>query len=292
MTYQKFRPDVRSVSRARLARAYVADLGRSVGRMALNSRRRTSALVDAEYNVTTWGRVLEDRSWLCAGSLEDFLVGKDDRQLLAKVDGQIVQLSNRDYYGYRIGALSELIARHAGSAESLVELGAGFGNNLFTLSLDPRWRQLRGLDISRNGIEAGRLIADHFGLAGRASFGKIDLTDPDDPGFRELAGATILTYFCLEQIPHKVESVIENILRARPARVMNIEPGVDMLTLANPRDFASRVYIKSMDYQTRLFKLLDMLESRNTIRVLARHRMEFAPTLHNDGLLYVWEPRA
>jgi hypothetical protein len=291
MTYEKFKPDVRPVPRVRLARAYMADLGRSVGRMALNSRRRTSALVDAEYNLTTWGRVLEDRAWLRAGSLEDFLVGKDDRQFLAKVDGQIVQLSSRDYYRYRIGALADLIARHAGSAGALVELGAGFGNNLFTLSLDPRWQQLRGLDISPNGIEAGRLIAEHFGLSGRVSFGRIDLTDPDDPGFPELTGATVVTYFCLEQIPHKVESVIGNILNARPARVVNIEPGVDMLTLAKPRDFASRVYIKSMDYQTRLFKLLDMLERRNTIRILARTRMEFAPTLHNDGLLYAWEPR-
>jgi hypothetical protein len=270
----------------------MADLARSVGRMALNGRRRTSALVDAEYNVTTWGRMLQERSWLQAGSLENFLVGKDERQLLAKVDGQIVQLSSRDYYRYRIGALSELIARHAGSAESLVEVGAGYGKNLFTLSGDQRWRQLRGLDISPNGIEAGRLIADHFGLSGRVSFGSIDLTDPDDSGFGELTGATIFTYFCLEQIPHKIEFVIENILRARPARVINIEPGAEMLALTKPRDVASRVYIKSMDYQTRLFKLLDMLESQNTIRVLARQRMEFAPTLHNDGLLYAWEPQS
>jgi hypothetical protein len=259
--------------------------------MLLSHRRRTSDVVDAEYNVTTWGRILAERSWLRAGSLEDLLVGEGNKQLLAKVDGQIVQLSIRDYYKYRIGTLSELVARHAGGAESLVEVGAGFGNNLFTLSLDPRWQHLRGLDISPNGIEAGRQIASHFGLPDRVSFGRIDLTDPNDPGFRELAGATVFSYFCLEQIPHKIESVIDNLLRARPMRVINIEPGVHMLKLVNPRDFASRVYIKSMDYQTRLFKLLDMLESQNAIRILARERMKFAPTLHNDGLLYVWEPR-
>ena len=46
-----------------------------------------------------------------------------------------------------------------------------------------------------------------------------------------------------------------------------------------------------MYYQTRLFKLLDILDAQGRIRVLARERMEFAPTSHNDGLLYVWEPR-
>jgi hypothetical protein len=88
-----------------------------------------------------------------------------------------------------------------------------------------------------------------------------------------------------------VEAVIENIIRARPARVINIEPGIDMLKLSQPRDFTSRVYIQSMDYQTRLFKLLDALDGQGRVRILARERMGFAPTLHNDGLLYAWEPR-
>ena len=39
-----------------------------------------------------------------------------------------------------------------------------------------------------------------------------------------------------------------------------------------------------MDCQTRLFKLLDMLDAQGRIRVLARECMEFAPTSHNDGL--------
>jgi hypothetical protein len=46
-----------------------------------------------------------------------------------------------------------------------------------------------------------------------------------------------------------------------------------------------------MDCQTRLFKLLDMVDAQGRIHVLARECMEFAPTSHNDGLLYVWEPR-
>jgi hypothetical protein len=287
-----FKPDVKPASRAELAHAYMTDLARSLGRMLLKHRRRTSDVVDAEYNSGTWGRVLAERSWLRTQSLGDFLVGRSETKLLAKVDGQIVGLSASDYYRYRIGALNELIARHAGAADSLLELGAGFGYNLFSLGLDPRWRKLRGLDISPNGIEAGRQIAGHFGLSDRISFGRVDLTEPDDPGFGDLAGATVLTYFCLEQIPHRIESVIDHILRARPARVINIEPGVHMLKLTQPRDFASRIYIKSMDYQTRLFKLLDMLDGRGRIRILARERMGFAPTLHNDGQLCVWEPRS
>jgi hypothetical protein len=273
-----------------LSRAYAVDIARSLRRIAFKNIRRTHDIVDAEYNAGEWGRILSERAWIRERSLEDFLVGYNEASRLAKVDGQIVRISTSGYYRYRLGALSQLISLHAGGATSLLELGAGFGYNLFSLCIDPRWTGLRGLDIAPNGIEAGRQIAGHFGLEDRIGFGRIDLTDPADPAFKELEGATILTYFCIEQIPYAVEAVVDRIIKARPARVINIEPAVDMLDLSDPRDIASRIYIRSMDYQTRLWTLLDELDHRGRIRVTARQRMNFAPTLHNDGLLYAWEP--
>ncbi|MCA1529380.1 MULTISPECIES: class I SAM-dependent methyltransferase [Bradyrhizobium] len=285
-----FRPVLKPASRLELSKAYAVDIARSLRRITFKNIRRTHDIVDAEYNAGEWGRILSERAWLRERSLEDFLVGHNETSRLAKVDGRIVRVSTNDYYRYRLGALSQLIARHAGEATSLVELGAGFGYNLFSLCIDPRWTRLRGLDIAPNGIEAGRQIAGHFGLDDRISFGRIDLTDPADPSFKELTGATILTYFCIEQIPYAVEAVVDHILKARPARVINIEPAVDMLNFSDPRDIASRIYIRSMDYQTRLWTLLDQLDHKGRIRVTARERMNFAPTLHNDGLLYGWEP--
>ncbi|QIO32749.1 class I SAM-dependent methyltransferase [Bradyrhizobium sp. 1(2017)] len=285
-----FGRDLKPASRLELSRAYAVDIARSLRRITFKNIRRTRDVVDAEYNAGEWGRILSERAWLREHSLEDFLVGHNEAPRLAKVDGRIVRISTKDYYRYRLGALSELIVRHAGEATSLIELGAGFGYNLFSLCIDPRWTRLRGLDIAPNGIEAGRQIAGHFGFDDRISVGRIDLTDPADPSFRELTGATILTYFCIEQIPHAVDAVVDHILKMRPARVINIEPAVDMLDLSDPRDIASRIYIRSMDYQTRLWTLLDELDHKGRIRVKARERMNFAPTLHNDGMLYAWEP--
>lgn len=272
-----------------LSRAYTTDLARSLLRLAFKNVKRTGDVVDSEYNSGAWDRVLNKRAWI-GKPLEEFLAGQSDSPRLAKVDGQLVRIATKDYYKYRIRALSELMTRHAGDATSLVELGCGTGYNLFSLSLDPRWTRLRGFDIAPNGIEAGRQIAGHYGLDGRVSFDRIDLTDANDPQFSQLAGATVFTHFCIEQIPYAVDAVIENILRARPRRVVNIEPAIDMLNLSDPRDLASRLYLKSVDYQTRLFALLNELERKGRIRILARERMAYAPTLHNDGLLYAWEP--
>lgn len=287
----KFLPDAMPASTLDLSLAYSTDLARSLLRLAIRNVRRTGDVVDSEYNSGAWDRVLNERGWLVAGTLEEFLIGQNAAPRLAKVDDKLVRIATRDYYLYRIGALSELMMRYSGGATSLLELGAGFGYNLLSLSLDPRWTRLRGLDIAPNGIEAGRRLASHFNLVERVSFDRIDLTDAQDARFSELAKQTVFTHFCIEQIPYAVQDVIENVLRAKPARVINIEPAVDMLKLSDPRDFTSRVYHRSMDYQTDLFKLLDKLESEGRIRILARQRMKYAPTLHNDGLLYAWEPR-
>ena len=287
----RFKPDVKPASRLDLSCAYTIDLARSLGRRALRNVRRTPEVVDSEYNAGEWARILRERAWLRARSLEEFLVGDSTSERLAKVDDRIVRITTGDYYRYRIGALSELISRHAGGATALLELGAGFGYNLFSLSLDPQWSRLRGLDIAPNGIEAGRQIASRFDLADRISFGRIDLTAADDAGFAELAGSTVFTYFCIEQIPYAVEAVVENIIRAKPACVINVEPDVDMLNLSKPRDLANRLYVASMGYQTRLFKLLDNLDRSGRIRVRSRERIRYAPTFHYDGLVYAWEPR-
>jgi hypothetical protein len=285
----KFRPDVKPASRSNLTRAYATNFARSIGRLAFKNVERTNEVVDSEYNSGGWDRVLNERAWL-TGTLEEFLIGKNRAPRLAKVEGQIVRIATADYYRYRIGALSGLIARHAGEVKSLLELGSGFGYNLLSLSLDRQWTRLRGLDIAPNGIEAGRQIANHFQLTDRIVFDRIDLTDADDARFQEVTGSTVFTFFCIEQIPYSVEAVVDNILRARPARVINIEPAIDMLDLRKPRDLSSWLYLKSMDYQTRLFSYLDEIEKAGRIRILARDRMQFASTVYNDGNLRVWEP--
>ena len=141
--FVKFEPSVKPASRLELSQAYAIDLVRSFRRLALKNVRRTTDVVNSEYNVGQWGRILNERAWLGAHDLEDFLVGHDNTPRLAKVDDQIVRIATSDYYRYRIGALSQLVARHVGAATSLLELGAGFGYNLFSLGFDPRWTKLR-----------------------------------------------------------------------------------------------------------------------------------------------------
>jgi hypothetical protein len=271
------------------ATTYALDAVRSIGRLVLRRVKRTADVVNSEYNLLIWQRVLTARAWTKTNDLSEFLIPPNSAQELRKVDNQICRIAAQDYYRYRAKALGELIARHAGS-KRIVELGTGYGYNLFSLHLDhPDWT-FKGFDIAPNGIATGREVAAHFGLSDKVTFDRIDLTDASDLNFAAINGEVVFTYFCIEQIPYDVRKVVDNIIAAKPKRVINIEPTTELLNLANPRDIVSFLYIRSVDYQTQLFTTLDEYERQGRIRILARERMPFAPSIHNDGFLFCWEP--
>ncbi|KRR24989.1 hypothetical protein CQ14_30685 [Bradyrhizobium lablabi] len=269
---------------------YSIDVAKSVYRLILRRMERTQDKVNSEYNLLHWQKILSNKAWLKAKDVPGFLAPPDMNEHLRKVDNRILRISAQKYYEYRIGALGDLVAPYCRDARGIVELGTGYGYNLFSLHHShPEWT-LKGFDISPNGITAGREIADHFGLADKISFDRIDLTDASDPNLAQIKDEVVLTYFCIEQIPYDVRKVIENIIAAGPKRVINIEPTTELLSLTHPRDLVSLLYIRSVDYQTQLFTTLDELERQGRIRIIARERMPFAPSINNDGFLYCWEP--
>jgi hypothetical protein len=272
------------------AMTYAIDIAKSVYRLILRRMERTQDKVNSEYNLLHWQNILSKKSWLKARDLPDFLAPPDLKARLRKVDNQILRINGQKYYQYRIGALGNLIGRHCGDTDGIVELGTGYGYNLFSLHLShPDWT-LKGFDISPNGITAGREIANRFDLSDKILLDHIDLTNASDPNLAAIKDKVVLTYFCIEQIPYDVRKVIENIMAARPKRVINVEPTTELLDLTNPRDLVSLCYIRSVDYQTELFSTLDEFERQGRIRMIARERMPFAPSINNDGFLYCWEP--
>ncbi len=272
------------------ALSYTLDGAKSLYRIALRQMKRTQDKVNSEYDGSHWQKILMRKAWRNARSLPEFLVFPDQTRRLRKVNGEIVRISAEQYYRYRLKALAELIGRHAGGIDTLVELGTGYGYNLFSIhSHYPDWT-LKGFDISKNGIQIGREIALHFGISDRVSFDFIDITNASDPNRTAICNEVVLTYFCIEQIPYDVRRVVENIILGKPRRVINIEPNAEFLDLRSPRDVVSRLYIRSVDYQTTLFRTLEQLEQERKIRIIARERMPFAPTINNDGMLYCWEP--
>jgi SAM-dependent methyltransferase len=274
--------------------AWLRTCARSLARLTLRPMRRTRGKVAEEYDVGRWSKIRENAAWNDERDLRRYLI--NDRtnaqsgQLIAKVAGSARRVSVNDYYEYRVEAFAELLGRFFARDSEIVELGCGYGYNLFSLAVSWPQARLHGFDISPNAVQATQEIADHFGLKDRVTADVLDATDGKHPNFERLRDRNLFTFFCIEQIPYDVGKVVENILAHRPRRVVHAEPGTALLERWNPRDWPDFLYLRSVDYQNELHSVLTEFERQGRLRILESARMPFAPSLQNTGLLIAWEP--
>ena len=275
--------------------AAAAALGReatSIARYIVTSRltRRTPQRVSAEYDGGYWADVLRNRAWERCDTLHDFIVPRTQGTRVARIDNRLVRIATTDYYEYRLQMLQREIGRYAGAGAPIVEIGCGYGVNLFTLFETGQWQQLTGLDISANALQAGRLIAERFGTGAAIEFQRLDLLS-DDAAWSRLTDATVFSYYAFEQLKHHTGDVLRRIVAARPRRVIHIEPTPELWSRLDAKDAINRLYSWSHDYQDNLLDTLRAMERAATVRMVDVRRLYYAPGVRHDPTRVCWEPR-
>lgn len=260
-------------------------------RRLLGSRVRGRKTVQREYELGQWQTLLNGKEWRKYGSIRDYISMRlDARPRICMVEGEVKRAKTSDYYEYRMRRVSRVITEHAGGVGEIVELGGGAGMNLFSLyAANVPFRTLIGLDVSENAIQAGREIASYFGISA-LTFDKIDLLNGEDRGFSQLHGKVVFTYYCLEQLHRKLDIVLDNILRARPRKVIHIEPTREILHPSSLLDLNSMLYSYAMDYPANLLSTLRSMADEGKIVIDAIERLDYAPTIRHFPVLAVWRP--
>jgi hypothetical protein len=272
-----------------------AALGReaaSIARYVVRSRltRRTPARVSAEYDGGYWADVLGRREWERCETLDDFIVPRTAGTRVARIGNRLVRIATADYYAYRRQMVRQEIARYTDAGAPLVEIGCGYGANLFTLFGTGRYPRLTGLDISENALQAGRLIAARFGIGSSVEFHRLDLLN-DGPEWERLEDATVFSYYAFEQLKHHTKGVLRRIIAAGPRRVIHIEPTPELWSLRDPKDAINRFYSWSHDYQDNLLANLRVLEKEGAARLVDVRRLYYAPGVRHDPTLICWQRR-
>lgn len=282
--------DARPLGSLGRQRALAVEAARIVRQVLRDGRaRRTAEAVQDEYDAGYWTRIRNGKAWAAHPDVRSFVAAGTGRRV-AMIDGRLVDVGDADYYGFRADLLAAILRADAGGGGPVAELGCGYGMNMFALASRGWPGSILGLDISPAGIETGREIAAHFGLAPRLSFAPLNLLEAADPSWRLIEGSTVFTYYCLEQLPRSLERVLRNILAARVRRVLHIEATPELWEWSSARDLVSRLYAWSRDYQGTLLTTLRRLEGERLLRVTRVERLGFAPTVRYDPTLICWEP--
>lgn len=262
-----------------------------IGHRLLRRRKRGRAQVSSDYDHGEWTQQLNARNWDRADTLEAYVERawlEGDRTCL--IDGRLWQTPSTEYYRFRRAKIASILGRFARDVDELVEVGSGTGGNLFSLYLDGPWTSLRGYELSATGRLVASKVAERFGVQHHISFDEIDLLDPASRGFAGLHGATVFTYYCLEQLPNDTERVMRNLYRAGVRRVIHLEPSFELLSLHSLRDLASASYVWRQDYQRSMLKAARRLEAEGLIRIEAAEKLDYSPSWRNPPTLVVWEP--
>lgn len=244
-----------------------------------------------EYDDGHWSSIAKQAAWRNAPSLAAFLRPDAKDARLALMDGQLVSISTIDYYRWRAEALRTVIGELLGDQTELVEIGAGTGHNLFTLSEAPcPWARLLGLDISPTGISVVKDIASHFSIAS-VDADALDLGDARHHGWQLVRARNVFTHYCMEQLADRLDQAVENLIAAGPRRVVHIETLSELMDPSSARDRATRAWVRRMDYQTRLLTILRRHEAQGRITITRVERLNYAPTPRYDACLVSWESR-
>jgi hypothetical protein len=125
------------------------------------------------------------------------------------------------------GIITEFVASYCtADTKRIIELGSGWGANLFSLWLAgaPRTADYAALEYTETGREVTRLLAGTESAL-RLTVHPFDYNKPDLSAFRSHEKTLVFTCHSIEQITHIGDAVFEELL-AIPGldRVIHIEP--------------------------------------------------------------------
>jgi hypothetical protein len=194
---------------------------------------------------------------------------------------------------------NELLNRIDNDTVNIVELGSGYGKNLFRIWLNggPVNANYVGLELTESGRRCASFLSS---LEPRIRFQSrpFNYHNPALIGFDSLAKTFVFTSYSIEQIRKVCNSVFDQIL-ALPGlhRVVHVEPVGWQRSLENVVDPEERELMREakrsaseLSYNTNLLDLLERFQRGGRI-VIEEGRFDFVAHRPNlPGTLLVWRP--
>jgi hypothetical protein len=265
--------------------------------------KRDAAWVDREYGREKWPRVLEliDRTLAAEPEMPlaravaaihqaELAEGASPVQPEGAVfGGALVDVPPGAAFGAFQQLCTELVRDLSSErTEAVIELGSGWGRNLFSAWLGggPRDATYVAAEYTEAGREASeRVAALEPALNLRAL--AFDYNAPDLSALGELAEAVVITSHSIEQIPNLEPSVLDAVRGvARSVRVAHLEPVGWQLGSDGPA--SSRAFAEQHDYNRDLVEVLRAAESRGQLEIETVIPNLVGTRSDNASTLIVW----
>lgn len=164
------------------------------------------------------------------------------------------------FWDYIYKTISQYIEPYISENKTIVELGAGWGRNLFRFFSDGIADRIVGAEFTQEGVTAGRKIAEKYKVPG--AFYHFDYNNPNKEILPELKDAVVFTHNSIEQIPRLKSAFIEFLIKAKPAVVIHFEPVYEYRTENTLLHLLWKRYTELNDYNRNLLTVLKEMKKR------------------------------
>ena len=265
---------------------------RLLGLSDWTQKSRSEKLVLREYG-EKWGDLLQDyEKHKFANLLEamNYLFYKHfPSYFLFHIGEQIYYAENNDlFWDFFYSEITGILAEYLRPDGTLVELGCGWGRNLFYALRMKLCKNAIGGEFTERGLMLGKLIEKQFDLP--IDFFHFDYYNPAAELEHKLKGAVIFTHNSIEQINCIPEKTILALIKSKPIAVIHLEPIYEHCKENTFLHCLWKRYTELNDYNRNLLTVLKRFEKQGQLKITIEKPHALGLNAFNPCSFIVWEP--
>lgn len=256
-------------------------------------RYKTPKEVIREYNDEKWGSVwsfIKQNPDACLQDVNQHLFD-DSKKFLVYQKGEYIEQLFENACENQILIMQSTLQKYIDQAESLVELGAGYGFiilNLIKRMKNDHISYFAG-EYAVNGIRSIAAIAANEKI-------KIEVDSCDfreltlGPTFNKVKRSVVFTSFALTCIPEISRNFIQYIRRLDPLYCVHFEPCYEHHDPLSLQGLLCRRYIEMNDYNRNLVGILHEAKERGELEIISEEKICFGINPLLPMSVIVWRP--
>jgi hypothetical protein len=255
-------------------------------------RIRNEQLIKNEYGEkweTLYRRYADQKFDSLRNALEYLLMTHFQSHLLFHLKENLYYTENSvQLWDYFYSILLKVLAPYLSENDTLVELGCGWGRNLFYAIDMKLCKNAIGGEYTAEGRKLGQLISRQFDLP--VEIKPFDYYDPSNDFMKQLWGNVVFSHNSIEQISILPEETIQSIIRNKPKVVIHFEPVYEYRNNDTVLHYLWKKFTEINDYNRNLLTVLKKLEKKGKLKILLQDIHAFGLNAFNPGSFIVWEP--